>query len=391
MQLNHLTNLSIHTNNTQIIMSDCLSKQKNGSHYAPRNVMNAAQIKGAILARSEQRNDPENIRAWLKNHFYRFVIGNFLAEPPEFEVIDSIESAQNFWSLSMVEPILLTIPDWLTASLENGNTLYWIAPEGSQLLKIEAQFVEFLHARKGTVLENKLMRVNTFQALALYEYEHQLFALRRQSGLQQHHEDATRCCLKTAQGEFVELLPDSAHFRNELVYESQRMQHCIGQFADRKNLTGGYAEHYAAACEKGELKIFSFRTENHHPRITISARVNEEGKLLIEEVKGKQNKPPIEKYHQSLLAFLNTLPCELSLPHDLFRIEIVFADGIWQPIHCVNTPSEQNRIAWQLPSLAKRLPRVPAIGQWMLAARAPEMLLELEGGEYIQSLIGIND
>jgi len=49
------------------------------SSYQPRNVFNAPVIKEHIARRSARRRDPADIAAWLLNHFYRHIIGNFTA------------------------------------------------------------------------------------------------------------------------------------------------------------------------------------------------------------------------------------------------------------------------------------------------------------------------
>ncbi len=37
--------------------------------YSPRNIINAPDVKSAIISRSEQRDDGSSIQRWLSNHF----------------------------------------------------------------------------------------------------------------------------------------------------------------------------------------------------------------------------------------------------------------------------------------------------------------------------------
>ncbi|XPE23511.1 hypothetical protein ACNKHM_23235 [Shigella sonnei] len=46
--------------------------------------------------------------------------------------------------------------------------------------------------------------------------------------------------------------------RREIAYESWHMQHLVGQFDDRKNLTGGYGEYYANQIEQHKLPVIQF-------------------------------------------------------------------------------------------------------------------------------------
>ncbi|MCE6983446.1 hypothetical protein EI534_40085, partial [Pseudomonas frederiksbergensis] len=47
------------------------------SGYAPRNALNADQIKRGIAERSKARSDAPEVSKWLLNHFYRHLVGNF--------------------------------------------------------------------------------------------------------------------------------------------------------------------------------------------------------------------------------------------------------------------------------------------------------------------------
>jgi len=109
----------------------------------------------------------------------------------------------------------------------------------------------------------------------------------------------------------------------EMAYESQMMQHCLGQFADRSALTGGYGEHYAEACEQGNMRLFSYRSGNAHPHISVSAYVQSDGRLRIDQIKGKQNRPPVERYHADVLALLSQLETDEHTPEDALAIGLV--------------------------------------------------------------------
>ena len=137
--------------------------------------------------------------------------------------------------------------------------------------------------------------------------------------------DAVKLIWRGEGGDFVEMQPASAQLREELAYESQCMRHCVGQFGNRRKLSGGYGEHYAASCEQGRMRLFSYRTGQSQPRITISAHVKADGQLEIEQIKGKQNRPPVDKYHADLLAFLQSLPTTEVTPHVMIARRLIRA------------------------------------------------------------------
>jgi len=164
---------------------------------------------------------------------------------------------------------------------------------------------------------------SNFCKAARWTLEHLEFEQRRESGLIEHQPDAVIPLLPSGQGIFIEFNRHSDKLRLEMAYESQMMQHCLGQFADSQALTGGYGGHYADACEKGEMRLFSYRTGQMHPHITINALCQPLGQLTISQIKGKQNRPPIERYWADVLQLLNFLPTDEQASVDALAIGIV--------------------------------------------------------------------
>lgn len=338
--------------------------------YAGRDVLNAPAVKAAILRRSQQRADSGELRDWLLNHFYRYAIGNFEAPAPALQRVVSLDQAQ----VLLAAPV----PDWLRRRLRlkagvAGAALWWLDPEGELLRACEARLLEFLGARQGTSLQGKLARINCMQALASWQAEHAQFEARTAAGWREHCPAAVRVLWQGEQGCFVELLGDSPWLRAEMAYESQMMRHCLGQFEERQALRGGYGEHYAAACEAGRLRLFSYRTGQGQPRITLSAQVTDAG-LLIEQIKGKQNRPPIARYCADLLAFLNTLPTCDSLSGDAAAMGVVRGAQGWCHVSELHDEAAQLRLLHACPALVRGLPQLSPLVQWTVAARQPELL-----------------
>ncbi|MDR1848550.1 MAG: hypothetical protein LBQ75_00755 [Zoogloeaceae bacterium] len=345
--------------------------------YAPRNALNADALKAGIAARSQARQDTPEISAWLLNHFYRHLVANF--EPARrIETLDEARAALSPASL----------PKWVAARLPGSRKIageraatpqvpiVWIDPAAPPLLMLEQRLLEFLNARKGTALEGKLERINCPQALALWEKEHAEIALRIERGWRQSQPEALRPVCATPNGAFVEFLPDSPLLRAEMAFETYIMRHCLGQFADRRALTGGYGESYAEAIEQKQLRLLSFRDVAGQPHITIGAAVREDGKVTVEQVKGKQNRPPIERYIEDVLICLNALETDEETPDDCIAIGIVRTPKGWQRMEQVTHAATQTRLVARHPQLFYRLSAPTPMVEWLIAALQPGLFSE---------------
>ncbi|MFI8619161.1 hypothetical protein ACIGHN_27045 [Acidovorax sp. NPDC077693] len=355
------------------LVSDHKATRSQDGAYAPRDVVNAPALKASIARRSTKRCDSLEVAAWLANHFYRHVVGNLDAPAPQLRALESMEQAR-----AALAPT--AVPSWVSARLSKANsaTLWWIDPEAPALLEMEGRLVEFLNARQGTSLQGKLMRVTCPQALALWHAEHALFEAQTRSGQRVHLPSAVAERWRDDQGMFVELLGGSSsrnsELRGEMAYESQLMRHCLGQFADRRNLQGGYGEHYASQCEAGKLRIFSYRTGQNHPHITISALVNESGLLAIDQVKGKQNRPPVDRYRDAVLDFLNSLPTAEGACADAAALGLVRVRAGWRKVGDVVDEADQLLVTKNHSYMLPQLPSPSPLVQWLAAAKDPSGL-----------------
>jgi hypothetical protein len=338
------------------------------SGYAPRNALNADQLKRGIAERSKARGDAPEVNKWLLNHFYRHLVGNF-------------EPARRILTLEQaVEVLGAEPPSWVARHLSDAEKapqqapapLVWVDPQQAPLLAQEALLVEFLTSRQGTALAGKLDRINCPQALALWQKEHAQMAARVEQGWRQSQPEALLTRVTTAEHVLQELRPESPLLRAEMAFESYVMRHCLGQFADRRALTGGYGERYAEAVELGSLRVFSFRDGQGQPHITISLIVQDDGTLTVEQVKGKQNRPPVERYYQDLLQCLNALGTDQQTPADCIAIGIVRTEAGWLRIEEVSDPTAQTRLVARYPQLYERLEAPSAMVEWLVAGRQPQ-------------------
>jgi hypothetical protein len=339
------------------------------SGYAPRNALNADQLKRGIAERSKARGDAPEVGKWLLNHFYRHLVGNF--EPARR--ILSMEQA--------IEALGAEPPSWVVGHLSDAKKdslapLVWVDPQQAPLLALEALLVEFLTSRQGTALAGKLERINCPQALMLWQKEHAQMAARVEQGWRQSQPEALLARVNTAEHVLQELRPESSLLRAEMAFESYVMRHCLGQFADRRALTGGYGERYAEAVEQQRMRVFSLRDSQGQPHITISLIVQADGTLTVEQVKGKQNRPPVERYYQDLLQCLNALDTDQQTPADCIAIGIVRTEAGWLRIEEVNDPTAQTRLVARYPQLYERLDAPSAMVEWLVAGRQPQQFLQ---------------
>ena len=198
-------------------------------------------------------------------------------------------------------------------------------------------------------------------------------ALRVERGWRQSDPAALRPFLAAANGQFVEFRQDAPQLRAEMAFESYRMRHCLGQFADRQALTGGYGETYAEAIASGRMRLLSFRDANGQPHITVSLIVTPDGKARIDQIKGKQNRPPVARYVDDLLACLNHLDTEATTPDDCVAIGVAHDGQGWRRIADITDAAAQLALIHRHPALFSFLETPAPAVEWLIAGKAPQL------------------
>ncbi|EPF5924390.1 PcfJ domain-containing protein [Escherichia coli] len=286
-------------------------------NYNARDVINAPEVKTAILQRSLFRQDNETIQKWLLNHFYRWLIS-------DFPMVQQINSLAEYSLFNKNDDV---IPEWLVSKFNTASvstaTLYYIETDHQQILTKERELVEFLSRKCGTRLESKLQRITCYVAFRMREEEHEKMLQRREKGWQPSEQNTVKSILDVPDGKIVEFDASHSNFRREMAYESWHMQHCVGQFDDRKNLTGGYGEYYANQIEQHKLRLFSLRDNNNIPHVTIALNVVGDS-LEIDQIKGKQNRHPVKKYADDVLSLLQLLSPQAVRHSDCEGMGIVY-------------------------------------------------------------------
>lgn len=131
-------------------------------NYNARDVINAPEVKTAILQRSLFRQDNETIQKWLLNHFYRWLIS-------DFPMVQQINSLAEYSLFNKNDDV---IPEWLVSKFNTASvstaTLYYIETDHQQILTKEPATLRsecvkksmkrcFNDARKGGSRVNKIL------------------------------------------------------------------------------------------------------------------------------------------------------------------------------------------------------------------------------------------
>ena len=334
-----------------------------------RDVVNAPSLRQAIVRRSNSRRDPADLRRWFENHFFRWTVG-------QFEHVVPVVSLEAWAVCAGKEPV----PDWFRAKLAAGcRDMVYIDPEHRLLREQELRMLEFLQARRHRLPPERLQRITAEAAARGWETDHVRMQRKQRRGWRPSDPLALEEVVATPHGRFVELRGSRTVLRAELSYESFHMQHCLGQFADRELLEGGYGDHYAKACEEGRLRLFSLRDANNQPHVTVSL-VEDFGEWAVDQIKGKQNEVPLPRYLPDLQQFLNALRPRPNDSADLLGVGLVaqplpatpegpsgFAYRRFAEVHPVEVRHDLLAVS---PSLAAHLPAPDQSTQWLILAAA---------------------
>lgn len=159
------------------------------------------------------------------------------------------------------------------------------------------------------------------------------------------------------------------------------MQHCVGDFDNKGELSGGYGDYYARQMEQQKLRLFSLRDDNNIPHVTISLVVGNNG-LSIDQIKGKQNRHPIKKYANDVLSLLRHLQPLPERHADCEGMGIVYeSTPEYSDCKFITHIHDLNFLLNVLHDnfhLMEHFPTPPVALQWLLLHSAPEALRYLQ-------------
>lgn len=192
------------------------------------------------------------------------------------------------------EETLRHVADWLRAAISNDEP--WLKNVDDQ----------------GR--PKKLMKFGSVDAVAREADKAMLKASQRLKGVK----------LVEGDEELVEILQDGYYVvrlltPSALDRESAEMQHCIGNGAYDENL-------YDEQCE-----YLSLRDPFGKPHATMEIENS-----VLEQLQGKQNLPPLDRYKEMLAPFIKARVCHSTVPAKRLGY-VIDTDGVWHPV--LNLPS----------------------------------------------------
>jgi len=99
--------------------------------------------------------------------------------------------------------------------------------------------------------------------------------------------------------------------------EGAAMRHSIGGYADK----GDYGHGGLEGLMSGKAQLFSLRSKDGTPRVTIEALKRDDGALKVTQIKGRFNGLPQPEDQARVVEFLKDMPVQ-SLPKEYYRTDV---------------------------------------------------------------------
>jgi hypothetical protein len=280
-----------------------------------RNVINIDEIKSHLSHFSQDKKLSVPIDTWLQKTFVRWLINHFT----EVQVVESVARYQLL--------VQADVPSWFTpySSIE----FIYIHIRNPTFVDTLNTCVEFLSSRSEKIT-HKFPRMTVVQVMEKHRQEH----LRMQERQRKFIETSGEALEKIFSFEnlhVVKFLPHHPELSLEMARESALMQHCLGEFDNVQKAEGGYGSYYYGLIQKKEITLYSLRDEKNMPHATISINYKH-GEPWLDQIKGKQNQPPVARYVPASVAFFNHLKLQQNYHPDCLAMDVVFVNGTYQEL-----------------------------------------------------------
>ena len=337
-----------------------------------RNVINIEEIETYLSNFSNEKKLPTPIDSWLQKTFVRWLINHFA----EVQVVESVERYQ-----SLVKG---EIPSWFEPK---NHAFIYINIKNPTLVDTLHTCVEFLSS-KNENLSHKFPRMTVEHVLKKSQQEH----LRMQEKKRKFIETSNEAIERVFTFENLHVVKFLAHHKElslEMARESALMQHCLGEFENVEKGEGGYGSYYFGLIKKESITLYSLRDEKNMPHATISVSYKR-GEAWLDQIKGKQNLAPIERYVPASVAFFNHLKLQQNYHQDCLAMGVVFAKGESQQLCSISDESMQQHFIAYDPSFIEHLPKPSQSSLWLASLRDPKkvgLLKETSDAMKIASLL----
>ena len=338
-----------------------------------RNVINIEEIEIYLSHFSNEKKLPTPIDSWLKKAFVRWIINHFT----KVQVVNSVEQ----YKLLVND----TVPLWFV--LNDDIEFIYIDITEHEFLETLNTCVEFLSSRT-TNLSHKFPRMTVEHVLKKSQQEH----LRMQEKKRKFIETSNEAIERVFTFENLHVVKFLAHHKElslEMARESALMQHCLGEFENVEKGEGGYGSYYFGLIKKESITLYSLRDEKNMPHATISVSYKR-GEAWLDQIKGKQNLAPIERYVPASVAFFNHLKLQQNYHQDCLAMGVVFAKGKSQQLCAISDESMQQHFIAYDPSFIEHLPKPSQSSLWLASLRDPKkvgLLKETSDAMKIASLL----
>ena len=327
-----------------------------------RNVINIAQVEQSIVLYAKEKNLSIEVSSWLEKNFLRWLINHF----PYVQVVQSEERYNSL--------LRGAIPSWFQPKSVDIEFIY-IDVKHVKFQELLEKCSEFLSSRSERTV-HKFPRMTVPQVLEKWKEEHERF-IRRQKVYKDTSSEGLVSVCHYEELYFVKFDATHKELSLEMAKESALMQHCLGEFDDDVLGEGGYGEYYLKLIRNEEIELYSLRDEQNMPHVTI-ALYKKEGKLRLDQIKGKQNISPVARYIPACVTFLNYLNVEYTYHTDTLGMGVVCIDGVSRRIEEIEDERiEQFLVAYDA-ELIERLKNPSKATQWLATLRKPSSVINRE-------------
>lgn len=326
-----------------------------------RNVINIDELKNYLNAYAKERDLSTPIVSWLQKTFVRWLINHF-------EEVEVVESVKRYEALVQGE-----IPAWFTPYSDSEFTYVHIKnPTFTDTLHT---CVEFLSSRSDKI-SHKFPRMTVEHVMEKSRQEHLKMQEKQRKNIETSQE-ALEHVFSFEKMHVVKFLPHHEELSLEMARESALMQHCLGEFDDIEKAQGGYGSYYFGLIQREEITLYSLRDDKNMPHATISVGYKR-GKAQLNQIKGKQNKPPVSRYIPASVAFFNHLSLEHNYHPDCLGMGVVFVQGKSQQLSTITDEAVQQHLIAYDPKFIEALPNPSKSSLWLATLRNPKKMGSLK-------------
>ncbi len=326
-----------------------------------RNVINIKEINDSINSYCKEKNLPKEIQTWLLKNFLRWLINHF-------SHVKVVQSNEVFYSL-----LKRPTPSWFLPQSTKVKFIY-IDNKHHKFIELLDKTTEYLSSiyPKSSY---KFSRMTVEQVLIKWQEDHNKMLNKKRLFIETSGE-ALEHIFSFGNFNVVKFLSKNEELSLEMSNESSSMQHCLGEFDDIKSGKGGYGEYYIDLIRENKIELYSIRDEKNRPHVTI-ATYKENSKLWLDQIKGKQNRSPIEIYIPVSKAFLNYMDINYGFNNDTLRMGLVYDENKTKSISEIEDEkmkeflvSYDSKIIHQIKNPSKSL-------LWLAILREPNEIISL--------------